>query len=269
MSDNSSFGGTVTDASTVEQPSKLDQPSTATTTSSKKKKGDKGANDNILAKFNLRHTFGSATFTHDSVTSFVSLVGEKDINDRVVFKTGRQACIYDPDNGRQQFLTGRPKNTTNLYHISISTNNRYISVCESNRWDRAAPGHAQLSVYSLTTFARQKTIYHNCSGEFISSAFTGDTKYLATLNDGTDYVIIVWQWEKERIYKSVTLQAKPTKICISPTHFQITVSGPQYLKCWSLGSDGTLRASSLLSSTKENETFVDHRWLPQTDNLHR
>jgi hypothetical protein len=267
MSDSSTFGGTVSDASTVEQSSKDQPPSTA---NQKNKKGAKGASDNVMAKFNLRHTFGSSTFVHDSVHSYVSLVGDKDINDRVVFKVGRQACIFDPENGRQQYLTGRPKNTTNIFHIAISSNNRYISVCESNRWDRGvATGHAQASVYSLTTFSRQKTIYHNCSGEFICSAFTGDTKYLATLNDGSEYQIVVWQWEKERVYKSVTLQAKPTKVCISPTHFQITVSGPQYLKCWALGSDGTLRVSSLLSSSKENENFIDHKWLSQTENLHR
>lgn len=297
MSDSSSFGGPVMDASTAEQSinpslnpsinpslsqsgsqvvppgtsssvtsSGRDAPSTA---AGKSKKGTKTAADNVMAKFNLRHTFGSSTFVHDSVSSYVSLVGDKDINDRVVFKVGRQACIYDPENGRQQFLTGRPKNTTNIFHIAISTNNRYISVCESNRWERGVPGHAQASVYSLTTFTRQKTIFHNCSGEFICSAFTGDAKYLATLNDGPECQMIVWQWEKERVYKSVTLQAKPTKVCISPSHFQITVSGPQYLKCWALGSDGTLRVSSLLSSSKENENFVDHRWLAQTENLHR
>lgn len=255
----------------MSEASTMEVSSTAPSTAKSKKGGKNASSENVMAKLTLRHTFGSGVNTHDSILSYVSLVGEKDINDRVVFKVGRQACICDPDTGRQQYLTGRPKNTTNLFHAAISSNNRYLSLCESNRWDRSstASGHAQASVYSLTTYSRQKTIYYASSGEFICSAFTSDAKYLATLCDGSEYQIVVWQWEKERIFKSVSLQSKPTKISVSPSHFQITVSGPQYLKCWALGSDGTLRASSLLSSSKESELFCDHKWLAPADNMHR
>jgi hypothetical protein len=47
------------------------------------------------------------------------------------------------------------------------------------------------------------------------------------------------------------------------------ISGPQVLKCYSLGPDGALKSSSLLNPSKESENFIDHKWLPQSDNLHR
>lgn len=56
---------------------------------------------------------------------------------------------------------------------------------------------------------------------------------------------------------------------VSPAHLQIVISGPQVLKCYSIGPDNTLRSSSLLHPSKESETFVDHKWLPQSDALHR
>lgn len=56
---------------------------------------------------------------------------------------------------------------------------------------------------------------------------------------------------------------------VSPAHLQIAISGPQVLKCYSLGPDGALRSSSLLNPSKESETFLDHKWLPQSDALHR
>ena len=56
---------------------------------------------------------------------------------------------------------------------------------------------------------------------------------------------------------------------VSPTQLQIVISGPQVLKCYSLGPDGALRSSSLLNPSKESENFIDHKWLPQLDALHR
>jgi len=186
-----------------------------------------------------------------------------------VFRVGKQICIYDPESSKQQFLTGRLKSVTTVLHSTISYSSRYISVCESVRHEKTGPGHAQASVFSLTTFSRQKTVTHACTGEFICSAFTGDAKYLVTLNDGHEYQLVIWQWEKERQYKSVSLQSKPNRMSVSPSQLQISVSGPGILKCFSVGQDGALKTSSLLNPSKECENFVDHKWLSQTDALHR
>jgi hypothetical protein len=56
---------------------------------------------------------------------------------------------------------------------------------------------------------------------------------------------------------------------VSPTHLQICISGPGVLKCYSLGQDGSLKPSSLVNPSKETETYLETKWLPQIDALHR
>jgi hypothetical protein len=197
------FGGTV-EATLGDHPK-----SKKNTAANKRKHDDEAKNaETILAKLSLRHTFGCNPSVADSLISYNSMTGDKDVNDRLLFRVGKQICIYDPDSAKQQYLNGRFKNVTSLLHCAISLSARYLSVCESIRTEKNGPGHAQASIFSLTTFSRQKTIVHSCNGEFIASSFTGDGKYLVTLNDGNEYQIIIWQWEKERVYKSVTIQSK-------------------------------------------------------------
>lgn len=170
----------------------------------------KNMESTILAKISFRHTFGCNPFSIDCLLSYNSMSGDKDINDRLIYRVGKQICIYDPETSKQQFLSGRLKTVHNILHCSVSISARYLSICESTRIDKnyTSSGYAQASIFSLTTFARLKTVTHNCNGEFICSSFTGDGKYLVTLNDGNEYQIIIWQWEKEKTYKSISLQSK-------------------------------------------------------------
>jgi hypothetical protein len=206
------FGGSV-EVTTVEQtPSHLNKVNgKKTNLSSKQRKQheDESKNmDTILAKVSLRHTFGCNPSSVDCLLSYNSMSGDKDINDRLIFRVGKQICIYDPDTTKQQFLSGRLKTVTNVLHCSVSLSSRYLSICESVRLEKNGAGHAQASIFSLTTFSRLKTVTHQCNGEFICSSFSGDGKYLVTLNDGNEYQLIIWQWEKEKTYKSISLQSK-------------------------------------------------------------
>jgi hypothetical protein len=203
------FGGSV-EVATVEQtqPNKVNKKTNLTSKQRKQLEDESKNMDAILAKVSLRHTFGCTPSSLDCLLSYNSMSGDKDINDRLIFRVGKQICIYDPETAKQQFLSGRLKTVTNVLHCSVSLSSRYISICESVRFEKNGPGHAQASVFSLTTFSRLKTVTHQCNGEFICSSFSGDGKYLVTLNDGNEYQLIIWQWEKERTYKSISLQSK-------------------------------------------------------------
>eukprot|EP01041_Mallomonas_annulata_P011095 gene11095-23195_t len=218
------------------------------------------------AKVMLKHGFGSNALPVDGIQSFSTLLGEKELNDRLVYRIGRHLCVHDPETGRQQYFTGRPKETVNVLHFAISQNARYISICETVRNDRDSDeGHSQASIYSLTSFIRQKTLVQPSNTEFIASCFCGDSKYIITLSDEPDKMIILWQWEKERICKTASLSVRATRLCAAPAFVQVSVSGPGYLKCWHLGPDGSLKMSSLLPTAKEGEHFIDHIWLTCTD----
>ena len=131
----------------------------------------------------------------------------------------------------------------------------------------------QITVYSLASLNRLKTVHHTVSRPFICSSFLGDHKLLAALTDEPERMIVVWHWEKEKFYKAITI---PPTLGVSlmrgaPCNtMMLTTSGPFALKCWTLAPDGTLRNSNLLPSAKESlDTYSDHLWLPSNLGLHR
>lgn len=201
------FGGSVADATMAETPVLPDKKRKNPSNTSKRRGEEKSPE--VMAKLAVKYAFGCTPVPLDGVQTFAPLSGDRDVNDRIVTRIGKQIVVYDPDTGRQSFFIGRLRSTVNAIHFSISSNNRYIAICESVRHERSDHGYAQCSVYSITTLARQKTVTQNSSGEFISCCFSGDSKYLATLlSTVNDSSIIVWQWEKEKVHKSMTISSK-------------------------------------------------------------
>jgi hypothetical protein len=155
----------------------------------KKASDDDSKNSGSLAKIDLKYAFGSSVTNFDSVLTYgVATGGDKESNDRLVYRVGKQICVLDPENGNQQFFTGRGRNVTNVLHFAISPNQKYICMCESLRQDgkddMGVLGTAQISVYSLLNFSKLKTLSHPSHSEFISVSFCGDPRYIAALIDG-------------------------------------------------------------------------------------
>jgi hypothetical protein len=223
----------------------------------------------MKATADIKYAFGCSATPFDSIQSFVAgHGGDKESVDRLVYRVGKQICTYDPENGSQNFFSGRHRSVTNVLHFSISLNQKYISMCESlsqdNTDDNSANIVAQLSVYSLVTLARLKTLSHTCKADFVSSSFCGDPKYIAALSGESDRQIIVWYWEKEKIHKAMHLTFPVTRLRSAPcANLMVTTSGPGVLKSWFIGPDGAFRPSALLPATKESENFIDHCWLNQ------
>ena len=258
--------------------------------------------DTMKAKIDLRYAFGCSGTSHDSVLTFAAASnGDKDSCDRLVYRVGKYVCVLDPENGNQQFFTGRSGSVSNVIHFSISPNQKCICMCESTRGDdfmmgatsnASNPATAQLSVYSLVTFCKLKTLSYPCQSEFVTASFCGDPKYITAMTGDLDKQIIVWHWEKDKIHKTINLNTtlnSNTNICTQQQQQQhntntnnntpcnsilitrlrsapcgtlmLTTSGPGHLKSWFLGPDGYFRPSILLQNTKENENFTDHCWL--------
>lgn len=235
----------------------------------KTKQSEESSCEIVGTKLAVRHAFGYGWQPYDEIISYQSSSRDKDMSDRVIYRVGKQICIVDPDgNTPQRFLNNRPKLVAKVLHLAVSKNNRYLSVCESV----VDKTHAQLSVYSLTTLSRSKTLIKQSPGaDFTQSAFFAESKYLAVLHEGDENQVIVYHWEKEKHYKSVVLPSKATKLSTSPTHFMFTVSGMNLLRHAYLPPDGILKLNHLFSaSVKENDNFITHCWMPfQELNAHR
>lgn len=222
--------------------------------------------DAIKAKIKIKHVFGGTRTTYQSFQSFTATTaGDRESVDRLVYRVGKQICVVDPENGTQQFFSGRHRSVSNVLHFSISPNQKHICMSEVVNQDSLSTDMAaQLSVYSLTNFTRVKTLSHSCQANFVSSTFCGDPKYIAALTDENDRQIVLWQWEKEKTCKAISINFPINRLSSAPSiNIMLTSSGPGVLKSWFLGPDGTFRSTSILPTAKENENFIDHCWLPQ------
>jgi hypothetical protein len=141
------------------------------------------SSDAIGAALTIKHGFGAQATVSDCICShgIHAAGGDKENADRVLFRIGKQLCLFSTDSNSQQYLDGRNRKVKNVLHFTISQNNKYVAVCESLKLERDDEMPAQISVYNLTTLARYKTLSHTCEADFVQSTFCGDMKYLASL----------------------------------------------------------------------------------------
>lgn len=229
------------------------------------------AQNSVATHFVARHAFGCHAPKSDGVQAFGASSGGKDLIDRLVYKVGKQVCVFDPDGGKQSFFENRLPNVTDILHFCVSPNSKYLSVCEVTRLEKTGEVSSQVSVYSLTTMKRMRTMPHAASKPFVCSTFCGDPKLLAALSDDPDRHIFVWQWEKEKLFKSTAVTMNANLIRSAPsTVLMLTTSGQSVMKFWHLSSDGFMKHGSFLPVSKENnEKFLDHMWLQSNLGQHR
>ena len=87
---------------------------------------------------------------------------------------------------------------------------------------------------------------------------------LVAMSDEPDRHIVIWQWEKEKLFKTLLLTMNPTLLRSAPSNsLMLTTSGPGILKNWFVTPDGFLKSGNFLPHPKEStENFMDHVWLP-------
>ena len=196
----------------------------------------------------------------------------------------------DPENGEQQFLHSSPLDATteikDVLHFSFSSNMKFICVCESTRIDRSCAQNAQASIYNINTLNRVKCIQNwnagagistaEASGDYIYSSFCGDGKNLVLVlklddADRQDAMSLqIWDYNKERLFKSCTLPSKLTKVTAAPALCMVTTTGQSFCKSWYIAADATLKSANLLPPAKETpEYFLDHAWLTSSGTDHK
>ena len=175
----------------------------------------------VKATISLKYAFGSSSASmNDGLATFaVNTAADKERNDRLIYRVGKQVCVLDPETGAQQFFAGRSRSVNTILHFIVSPNQRHVSMCESMpnelREDHGG-GTAQLSVYSLRDMSKVKTLSFPCGADFICSTFCTDPKMIAALSGDMDRQIVIWQWDKDKIIKTVNVQVPATRLRSAP-----------------------------------------------------
>ena len=144
---------------------------------------------------------------------------------------------------------------------------KYLAVCERDET-------AKVSIYHVGVMRRAtKTLPQGArldvtSNEFITAAFSSDSKMLAAVTG--DCTIVLWLWDKGRM---LSMQKNPglapgtlSRVSFNPADSNtIATTGPKYFKCWRY-ADGALKVWNVnLHKGREHQLYTDHCWLPGDD----
>uniref|UniRef100_A0A8C8F0J8 EML-like second beta-propeller domain-containing protein n=1 Tax=Oncorhynchus tshawytscha TaxID=74940 RepID=A0A8C8F0J8_ONCTS len=178
----------------------------------------------------------------------------------VIFPSGNNCVRYNIDQKWQRFIPGLER-SQGMYALAISSNRRYLAVSE--RGERAT-----ITVYDLQHEQSRKRKVLNGGDihvqEFVSMAFSTDSKYFIGQSGAPDYTLFYWMWEKQKVMAMVktTVATNPVnQVSLNPyDNTQICVSGNGVLKLFRY-AEGVLKQSTF--HKQETHNFLSHAWMSE------
>ena len=115
----------------------------------------------------------------------------------ILYPSGANLVIFNVDQKVQKFISSSP-GSEGMTAMSVSPNKRYAAIAEKKA------EKPTITVYDLTTQRRRKVlnIMECTSQEFVSLAFSPDSKYLISQLGSPDWTLTYWHWEKGRVMAS-------------------------------------------------------------------
>lgn len=115
----------------------------------------------------------------------------------LVYPSGANCILYNIDRKTQKFIPGSEKNE-GMTAMAVSPNRRYVAIAEKGA------ERATITVYDLHSLRKRKILSSTevQSTEYVSLAFSPDSKYLVAQGGRPDYTLLYWTWEKSKIMAS-------------------------------------------------------------------
>uniref|UniRef100_A0A8C7KEZ8 Cilia and flagella associated protein 57 n=1 Tax=Oncorhynchus kisutch TaxID=8019 RepID=A0A8C7KEZ8_ONCKI len=178
----------------------------------------------------------------------------------VIFPSGNNCVGYNIDQKWQRFIPGLER-SQGMYALAISSNRRYLAVLEHGK-------RATITVYDLQhEQSRKRKVLSGGDipvHEFVSMAFSTDSKYFIGQSGAPDYILFYWMWEKQKIIAMVktTVAANPVnQVSLNPyDNTQICVSGNGVFKLFRY-AEGALKQSTF--QKLETHNLLSHAWVSE------
>ncbi|KAM5149014.1 cilia- and flagella-associated protein 57 [Mantella aurantiaca] len=179
----------------------------------------------------------------------------------VIFPSGNNCVKYNVDQKWQKFIPGSEK-SQGMQALAISPNRRYLAMSEK------VPDKATITIYDLasTPFKKRKVLSAPdiLSQEFVSIAFSPDSKYLVAQAGSPEWQIIFWMWEKQKVMATVRADSQYNhiyQVSFSPhDNTQICITGQGVFKIFRY-VEGNLRQTNFQKVDAQN--FLCHAWLSE------
>ncbi|TSL47697.1 Cilia- and flagella-associated protein 57 [Bagarius yarrelli] len=174
----------------------------------------------------------------------------------VLFPVGTNCARYNLHQRCYKIIPVSERNRS-MQALAISPNWRYLAVSE--RSDRGS-----ITIYDLhQEQSRKRKVLTGGDvkvQEFVSMAFSPDSKYLLGQGEGPTWTLIYWQWEMNRIMAVVksTNTGPVYQVSFNPQDStQVCVSGHSVLKLFRY-VDGSLKQTN--SAKLEGQNVLSHAW---------
>ena len=138
-----------------------------------------------IAVAQLKYSFGLI----GEVKQNASYIDEQTI----IYPAGTNLVLFNIDQKTQRFLPFS-QGGDGASAMAISPNRRYAAIAERH------PDKPSVTVFDLQTMRKRKVL--TCpeanTNEFLSVAFSPDSKYLIGQGAGPDWILVYWHWEKSK-----------------------------------------------------------------------
>ena len=144
--------------------------------------------DMAIALAQARHIFG----LRSGVTTNIAYHDEQTI----VYPSGANCILYNIDQKSQKFIPGSDK-SEGMTAMAVSPNRRYVAIAEKGE-------KATITIYDLHSLRKRKILSSPevQSTEYVSLAFSPDSKYLVAQGGRPDWTLLYWTWEKSKVMAS-------------------------------------------------------------------
>ncbi len=118
----------------------------------------------------------------------------------ILYPSGANLVLFNVDLKQQKFIPCTA-GSEGMTALAVSPNKRYVAMAEKKS------EKPTITIFDLTTLKRKKTLSSTevtfTSHEYISLAFSPDSKYLGSQSSGPDWTLCYWQWEKAKVMAAV------------------------------------------------------------------
>lgn len=115
----------------------------------------------------------------------------------IIYPSGANLVLFNVDQKVQKFIPCTV-GSEGMTALAVSPNKRYAAIAEKKS------EKPTITIFDLTTLRRRKILssVESTSQEYISLAFSPDSKYLASQMSGPDWTLSYWHWEKAKLMAS-------------------------------------------------------------------
>ncbi|OCT84882.1 cilia- and flagella-associated protein 57 [Xenopus laevis] len=179
----------------------------------------------------------------------------------IIFPSGNNCVKYNVDQKWQKFIPGSEK-SQGMQALAISPNRRYLAMSEKGL------EKATITIYDLASMPFKKRKVLNATDltahEFVSIAFSPDSKYIVALSGFPEWQIMFWMWEKQKVMATVKPDSHSNpmyQVSFSPQdNTQICTTGQGVFKLFHY-VEGNMKQTNFQKVEPQN--FLCHTWLSE------